>query len=335
MSQVERHVGIIGLGSFVPDKVLNNFDLEKMVDTSDEWIRTRTGISERRISDEEFTTTDLAYNAAKKSLESAKMSAEEIDLIIAATITSDMYTPSTACAVQAKLGAVKAAAFDINSACTGFIYGINIASQFILTGYYKNVLVIGADKMSAIVDWTDRNTCVLFGDGAGAAVLSLVDGKEGILAINIGSDGLTGNCLTVPSCNITQKEKEKRISGNYRTVWMDGGEVFKFAVRILVSETLEILDKAKINLSDVKLIIPHQANIRIIDGASKRLEIDNKKIFTNIHKYGNMSAASIPVALNEAVNEGKINKGDVVVLVGFGGGLTWGSALIKWNKENN
>ena len=332
MSQTDKHVGIIGLGSYVPDKVLNNFDLEKMVDTSDEWIRERTGICERRIADEDSRTADLAYNAAMKALNDAEMKPEEIDLIIVATITPDMYTPSVACAVQAELGAVNAAAFDVNSACTGFIYGITVGSQFLLSGFYKNVLVIGAEKMSTILDWTNRNTCVLFGDGAGAAVLKLVEGEEGILAANIGSNGSIGNCLTVPSCHISQEEKEKRLSGNYRTICMDGSEVFKFAVRTLAAETMSILEKANVNLSEVKLIVPHQANIRIIEGAAKKLHIETDIIFTNIHKYGNMSAASIPLALDEAVREDRIKKGDLVVLVGFGGGLTWGSALIRWNK---
>jgi len=330
--QTEKYVGIVGMGSYVPEKVLNNFDLEKMVETSDEWIRTRTGICERRLADQDVKTADLAFNAAMKALEDAKMEPEEIDLIIVATITADMYTPSTACVVQAKLGAINAAAFDINSACTGFVYGITVGSQFIQSGYYKNVLVIGAEKMSTITDWTDRNTCVLFGEGAGAAVLRLIEGEEGILATNIGADGSLGNCLTVPSCHISQEEKDRRKSGNYRTIWMDGGEVFKFAIKTLTSGTLNILEKAKVKLSDLKLIIPHQANIRIIEGAAKKLGVEIGKIFTNIQKYGNMSAASIPIALDEAVREGRIIRGDLVVLVGFGGGLTWGSALIKWNK---
>jgi len=330
--QTEKYVGIIGMGSYVPEKVLNNFDLEKMVETSDEWIRTRTGICERRIADEDVTTAELAFNAAKKALEDAKMEPEEIDLIIVATITADMYTPSTACVVQAKLGAINAAAFDINSACTGFVYGITVGSQFIQSGYYKNVLVIGAEKMSTIIDWTDRNTCVLFGEGAGAAVLRLVEGEEGILATSIGSDGSKGNCLTAPSLHISREEKEKRKSENCRTIWMEGGEVFKFAIKTLTSGTLNILEKAKVQLSDIKLIIPHQANIRIIEGAAKKLGVEIGKIFTNIHKYGNMSAASIPIALDEAVREGRITRGDLVVLVGFGGGLTWGSTLIRWNK---
>lgn len=332
MIQTEKYVGIVGMGSYVPEKVLNNFDLEKMVETSDEWIRTRTGICERRLADQDVKTADLAFNAAMKALEDAKMEPEEIDLIIVATITADMYTPSTACVVQAKLGAINAAAFDINSACTGFVYGITVGSQFIQSGYYKNVLVIGAEKMSTITDWTDRNTCVLFGEGAGAAVLRLIEGEEGILATNIGADGSLGNCLTVPSCHISQEEKDRRKSGNYRTIWMDGGEVFKFAIKTLTSGTLNILEKAKVKLSDLKLIIPHQANIRIIEGAAKKLGVEIGKIFTNIQKYGNMSAASIPIALDEAVREGRIIRGDLVVLVGFGGGLTWGSALIKWNK---
>lgn len=332
MSQINKNVGIVGLGSYVPDNVLNNFDLEKMVDTSDEWIRTRTGICERRISDEDCMTADLAYNAASKALSDARMHPEEIDLIIVATITADMYTPSTACIVQSKLGAVNAAAFDINAACTGFVYGISVASQFIKSGFYRNVLVIGVEKMSAITDWTDRNTCVLFGEGAGATILRMVDGEEGILALDIGADGSLGNYLTVPSCHISQEEKDKRKSDNLRTVWMDGGEIFKFAIKALANGTMNILEKAKVKLSDLKLIIPHQANIRIIEAAAKKLGLEISKMFTNIHKYGNMSSASIPVALDEAVREGRIIKGDLVVLTGFGGGLTWGSALIRWNK---
>ena len=332
MIQASRNVGIIGTGSYLPERILTNSDLEKIVETSDEWIKTRTGIEQRRIAGENVATSDLAYNAGKKAIEDAGLTPEDIDLIIVATITADMYTPSTACLVQAKLGASRAAAFDINAACTGFIYSLTVASQFILTGYYKNALIIGADKLSSIVDWTDRNTCVLFGDGAGAVVLQAVDNGYGVLSTNIGSDGSMGNVLTAPSCYISEEQKEKRKSGNYRTISMDGSDVFKFAVRVMANATNKALEDLNLNISDVDLIVPHQANIRIIDGAAKRLGVTTDKIYSNIKSFGNMSAASIPVALDEAVREARIKKGDLVVLVGFGGGLTWGSAVVRWSK---
>lgn len=332
MIQASRNVGIAGIGSYVPERVLTNSDLEKMVDTSDEWIKTRTGIEQRRIARDDESTSDMAYNAAVKAISNAGLTPEDIDLIIVATITSDMYTPSTACKVQERLGAKRAAAFDVSAACTGFIYGITTASQFILTGYYKNALVIGADKLSSIIDWKDRNTCVLFGDGAGAVVLHAADNGSGILSTNLGADGNIGKYLTAPSCHITDEERERRNPDSARTIWMDGSEVFKFAVRIMASTTKKALEDANLNTSDVSLIIPHQANIRIIEGAAKRLDIPMENIYINIDRYGNMSAASIPVAIDEAVKEGKVNKGDLIVLVGFGGGLTWGSAVIKWDK---
>lgn len=332
MIQASRNVGIVGIASYVPDKILTNLDLEKMVETSDEWIKTRTGIEQRRIADEKTGVSDMAYHAAVKAIENAGLVPEEIDLIIFATITPDMYTPSTACKVQAMLGASKASAFDLNAACTGFIYALTVASQFIITGYYKNALVIGADKLSALLDWSDRNTCVLFGDGAGAVVLQADENGNGILSTNIGADGTVGIHLTAPSCLITDEEREKRKSENLRTIWMDGSEVFKFAVRVMASTTNKALKDLNLDISDVNMIIPHQANIRIIEGAAKRLGIPMEKIYCNLQRYGNMSAASIPVALDEAVKEGKIHKGDLIVLVGFGGGLTWGSAVIKWSK---
>lgn len=331
MIQASRNVGIVGIGSYVPEKILTNSDLEKMVETSDEWIKTRTGIEQRRIAAEDEATSDMAYKAAQKALENAGMTPEEVDLIIVATITSDMYTPSTACRVQAKLGAVNAAAFDINAACTGFVYATTVASQFILTGYYKNALVIGADKLSSIVDWTDRATCILFGDGAGAVVLKTVQSGYGILSTNIGADGSMGMSLTAPSCHITPEEREKRSTENMRTIRMDGSEVFKFAVRVMANAANKALEELNLSIEDIDLIIPHQANIRIIEGAAKRLGVTLDKIYSNINMYGNMSAASIPIALNNAVNEGKVKKDDMLVLVGFGGGLTWGSAVVKWN----
>ena len=332
MIQASRNVGIVGIGSYVPEKILTNFDIEKMVETSDEWIKTRTGIEQRRIAGDDEATSDLAFKAAQKALEDAGMTPDEIDLIVVATISPDMYTPSTACIVQAKLGAPRAAAFDINAACTGFAYGITVASQFVLNGYYKNALVIGADKLSSIIDWKDRSTCILFGDGAGAVVLKTVENGYGILSTNIGADGTLGKSLTAPSCHITLEEKEKRNSENIRTIRMDGSEVFKFAVRVLVSATTKALEDLNLKIDDVDLIVPHQANTRIIDAAAKRLGVSSEKIYSNISRYGNMSAASIPIALDDALREGKIKKGDLVVLVGFGGGLTWGSAVVKWCK---
>lgn len=324
--------GIVGLGSYLPEKVLTNYDLEKMVDTSNEWIITRTGIEERRITDEHTFTSDLATEAAKKALEDAGMKAEELDLIILATVTPDMYTPATACIVQSNLGAMNAVAFDINAACSGFIYGLSIASQFIKTGFHKNALVIGAETLSKVVDWKDRNTCVLFGDGAGAAVLKAVEQPYGILATHVGTNGSLGNVLTIPSINLADEEIEKRISDNPRTIWMDGSEVFKFAVKIMGEATKAVLKDAGLTITDVNVIVPHQANIRIVDSAAKRLRFDHERIFTNLNKYGNMSAASIPVALDEAVKLGFIKKDDTIVMVGFGGGLTWGSAVMKWKK---
>ncbi|MCX7749777.1 MAG: ketoacyl-ACP synthase III [Clostridia bacterium] len=325
-------VGILGIGSALPEKVLTNFDLEKMVDTSDEWITKRTGISERRILDENTPGSHLGTKAAKRALEDAGIAAEEIDLIIVATETPDYLTPSMSCIIQSNLGASKAAAFDLNSACTGFVYGLTVANQFIKTGFYKYILVIGCEALSKVTDWKDRNTCVLFADGAGAAVVGPVEEGYGILNTYIGADGNLGKNITAPCCFITDEDKAKRESENKRVLWMDGGEVFKFAVRIMEHATVKVLEDTKITLDDLKIIFPHQANIRIIDGAAKRLGVSQEKVFTNVHKYGNISSASIPVGLDEADKAGSLKKGDNIVLVGFGGGLTWGAAVIKWSK---
>lgn len=330
--EMNKQAGIVGMGSYVPSKILDNFDLEKMVETSDEWIRTRTGIEERRMADADVYTSDLAAEAALRALKDAQMTPEEVELIILATVTPDMYTPSTACIVQDKIGAVNAAAFDINAACSGFLYALAIANQFIKTGCYNNVLVIGADTLTKVTDWKDRNTCVLFGDGAGAAVIKSVDEDYGILGTHMGADGAAGKVLTVPGIFSPQEELDKRISKNPRTIFMEGQEVFKFAVKIMVQATKTVVEEANLTIEDIDVIVPHQANIRIIDSAAKRLKIDKDKVFVNLNKYGNMSAASVPVALSEAVEEQFIKKGDLVVLVGFGGGLTWGSALMRWAK---
>jgi 3-oxoacyl-[acyl-carrier-protein] synthase-3 len=327
-----NNTGIAGVGSYLPKKRLTNADLEKMVDTSDEWIIARTGIKERRIiEDDSIMTSDLAAEASIRALDDAKMKPEELDLIIVATITPDMFTPSVSCIVQNKIGATKAAALDLNAACSGFTYGMTIADQFIKSGYYKNILLVGADCLSKIVNWKDRNTCVLFGDGAGAVILKPVSSGEGILSTDIGADGSLGDKLTAAAFLNSEIESEKRNGGPLKTLWMDGSEVFKFAVKAMAKSTETVLNKIDKTIGDVDMIVPHQANSRIIDGAAKRLRISKDEIFTNLDKYGNMSAASIPVALDEAVKQGVIKSGDLIILVGFGGGLTWGAAAIKWS----
>lgn len=325
-------VGIIGMGTYVPEKILSNFDLEKMVDTSDEWIKTRTGISYRRIADDKTATSDLATEAAKKAIEDANITMEDIDLIIVATATQDMAFPSTACIVQKNLKADKAAAFDIAAGCSGFLYALTVGSNFIKSGMYKNILVIGAETLSKILDWEDRNTCVLFGDGAGAAVLSEVEDGFGILSSYLGADGASGHFLTQPAGGSRMPASLETVKKRLHYVHMEGNEVFKFAVRTMPKAALKAIEIAGIELKDVDYLIPHQANIRIIESASKRLKIDMNRVLVNLDKYGNMSSASIPMALDEALKKNMIKKGDVLVLVAFGAGLTWASNVIKWSK---
>ncbi len=332
MKNTAKSVGIVGTGACLPERVLTNFDLEKIVETSDEWIRSRTGIEERRITDDKTATSDIATCAARKALEDAGVEPEEIDMIIVATVTPDMAFPSTACIVQSNLGAVNASAFDIEAACTGFLYGISIAEKFILAGGVKTVLVIGADTLSKITNWEDRNTCVLFGDGAGAAVLKEVDEGSGILSVAIGAEGWKGHVLTQPAGGSRMPATVETVKNKKHFIYMDGQEVYKFAVNIMVEATEKVLGNTGMSTGDIDYLIPHQANIRIVKAASKRLKVDMDKVYVNLQKYGNMSAASIPVALDEAVREGKVKKDDVLVLVGFGGGLTWGSCVMKWNK---
>ncbi|GGE16613.1 3-oxoacyl-[acyl-carrier-protein] synthase 3 [Marinithermofilum abyssi] len=326
-------VGIIGTGAYLPEKVLTNAELEKMVDTSDEWIRSRTGIRERRIAAENQASSDLAVEAARRALESAGISAEELDLIIVATVTPDMMFPATACLVQEAIQAKKAATFDLSAACTGFLYGITTAAQFIQNGVYRHALVIGVDCLSRIVDWTDRNTCVLFGDGAGAAVLGPVDEGEGFLAFDLGGDGSGGHQLKQPAGGSRLPATMETVEKQLHTISMNGREVFKFAVRVLGSSAEEALHRAGLTKEDIDFLVPHQANTRIIEAAVKRLGLSEDKVIVNLDRYGNMSSASIPVALDEAVRAGKVRKGDTLVLVGFGGGLTWGSAVLKWTMS--
>ncbi|MFH1779319.1 MAG: beta-ketoacyl-ACP synthase III [Candidatus Omnitrophota bacterium] len=324
-----KRVGIIGLGSYLPKKVLTNFDLEKMVDTSDEWIRTRTGISERRIAQANEATSDLAVHAAKQALTDAKLSPQDVELIIVATVTPDMQFPATSCLVQAKLGANNAACFDINAACSGFIHGLIIAQQFIANGTYDNTLVIGAELLSRFIDWKDRSTCVLFGDGAGAAVVAPVK-SGGIISTYLGTDGNQSGLLMTPAGGSRMPASHKTVSEGLHYLKMEGNEVFKHAVRVMANAAQKALDKAGLTCKDVDCLIPHQANIRIIEAMAKRAGLSMDKIYVNVDRYGNMSAASTVVALREAVKEGRVKKGDIVLLVAFGSGLVWGSCIIKW-----
>lgn len=330
MSKSLRSVGIIGTGSSLPEKVITNHDLEKIVDTSHDWIVSRTGIHNRRVADDNTATSDLATEAAKKALEAANIKAEQLDLIIVATVTPDMSFPSTACIVQSNLGAKNAAAFDLEAACSGFLYGVSIGDQFIKTGLYNNVLVIGAETLSKIMNWNDRNTCVLFGDGAGAVVLGPTEEGKGILSTHLGADGEGGKFLTLPAGGSRMPATVETVEQNLHYIKMDGSEVFKFAVRAMASAAKKALSLCELDVNDIDYLVPHQANTRIIGASAKRLKLPLEKVYVNLDKYGNMSAASIPVALDEAVRKEKIKQNDNVVLVGFGGGLTWGSCVIKW-----
>jgi len=319
-----KRASIIGTGSYVPQKVLTNSDLEKMVETSDEWIMDRTGIKERRISADNEATSDLALIAAKKALESARLDPKELELIIVGTSSPDMLFPSTACIIQDKIGAVNAAAFDVSAACSGFNCALTAASSFIESGIYNNVMVIGADTLTKYLDWTDRNTCILFGDGAGAVILKATNDGSGVIANYLGAEGSGGKYLIMPGGGSRDPEAKKRF------IWMDGKEVFKFAVKVLPKCIKAVLEKAELKISDISLLIPHQANTRIINFAMKIFGLSKDKVYVNLDRYGNTSAASIPIALDEAVKEGRIKKGDIVVLAGFGAGLTYGANVIKW-----
>ncbi|MBW5444615.1 beta-ketoacyl-ACP synthase III [Cohnella sp. CFH 77786] len=323
-------VGILGTGKYVPESRLTNQDLERMVETSDEWIVTRTGIRERRIADPAQATSDLAYEASLRALESAGLSAEDVDLIIVATITPDMFFPSTACLLQDRLGAKRAAAFDLSAACSGFIYGLATATNFIKTGMYRRVLVVGAETLSRITDYTDRNTCILFGDGAGAVVVGEVPEGRGFQSFVLGADGSGGELLRICGGGSRVPATERSVADKKHFLEMNGRDVFKFAVRVMGSSAEEALAKAGLDKSDIDLLVPHQANIRIVQAALERLGLSEDKAMVNLDRYGNVSAASIPLALAEAAEEGRIREGDRLVLVGFGGGLTWGSSVLVW-----
>lgn len=311
------NAGVLGIGRYVPEKVVTNLDLEKVMDTSDKWIRTRTGIQERRIAADNEDTSDLAYKAAVEALHKANVEAEDIDMIIVATVTPDQPFPTVSCMLQEKLGAKKAASYDVSAACAGFMYGMITAKQFIETNAYKHILVVGVEKLSKITDWDDRNTAVLFGDGAGAVVMGPVSEGRGILSFELGSDGTGGK-------HLYQNELDHIV--------MNGREVFKFAVRQMGESAVNVIEKAGLTKEDVDFLVPHQANIRIMEAARQRLDLPEEKMSKTIQYYGNTSAASIPISIVHELEAGKIQDDDLIVMVGFGGGLTWGAIAIRWGK---
>ncbi len=323
--------GFLGTGSYLPDRILTNKDMEKIVDTTDEWIMTRTGIKERHIAAENQATSDLAVEAAKKALEAAGLKAGDIDLIIVATITPDMPTPSTACLVQSKLGAVKAAAFDVSAACSGFVYGLSISKAFVESGMYKHILLIGAEKLTAFVDWKDRASCVIFGDGAGAAVIGPVaQGKKEILSSFMVANGNDADLLKIPGGGSRNPSSAGSLEQGLHYLKMQGKETFKVAVKVMAEATLEALRLAHLKMEDIALVIPHQANLRIIQAIGERMQIPAEKLVVNLDRVGNTSAASVIVALDECVRSGRLKEGDAIVLVAFGAGTTLASAVVKW-----
>ena len=325
-----RTCSIAGVGSYVPERILTNADLEKMVDTSDEWITTRTGIKQRRLAAKEEFTSDLGAQASLRAMQKAGIAADQIDLIIVATITPDMPFPSTAALIQQKLGAHRAAAFDLEAACAGFIYALEVAQQFIMSRTYDTVLVVGAEKLSSIVDWRDRNTCVLFGDGAGAAILRNRPDSHGLLTAVMGADGRKADLLFMAGGGSRCPASIESVNGRMHYLRMEGKETFKNAVQAMQTAAEEALRRCELDISRIKLVIPHQANRRIIDAVGERLRARPDQLFVNVHKYGNTSAASVAIALDEAVQSGHVQRGDLLLLVVFGAGLTWGAAVIEW-----
>jgi len=325
-----KSVSVAGHGSCVPDKVLDNAYFEKIVETSDEWITTRTGIKERRIVEPETVTSDLATKAALKALESAQITAEQLDLIIIGTVTPDHPFPSTACYVQKNIGAVNASAFDISAACSGFMYSLNVGCRMVSTGNYKNALVIGADILTRITDYTDRASCVLFGDGAGAVILQPNNQGHEVVYTQTGADGRGADVMVQPAGGSRNPASHKTVDERMHYMRLRGREIYKFAVMKMADLVTEAAKACNIKVEDIALVIPHQVNQRILEAAAERLNISMDKIFVNIHKYGNTAAASAPIAFDEASRSGKLKKGDYAVLVAFGGGLTWGVTVLKW-----
>ncbi len=325
-----NYAQIVGWGYAVPSRVMTNLELEKMVDTTDEWIRSRTGIVERRIAGPKETTSSLGIRAAQHALQVADLSPSKLDLVIVATTSPDYPMPSSAAIVQDGIGATKAGAFDLNAACSGFVYALSVGSGLIASGQYENILIVGADTLSRWVDWTDRATCVLFGDGAGAFVLQKTDSPTGLRSCVLGSDGSGVNALLVPAGGTKSPISLEQIQNRQNFIKMKGPEVYRFAVNVMVQAARQALSAAEMSVDDIDLFIPHQANIRIIQSAMKALKIPPEKVFTNVQHYGNTSAASIPIALCEAIAEGRVHQGSHLALVGFGAGLSWGAAVLHW-----
>jgi 3-oxoacyl-[acyl-carrier-protein] synthase-3 len=325
-----RAVGILGTGSFAPERVLSNAELASMVDTSDEWITTRTGIKSRRIADAATATSDLAAEAGRRAIADAKIDPEEIDMIVVATATPDMLFPASACLVQSALGLKRACAFDVSAACSGFVYSLSLAKALISSGAYDKILVIGAETLSKIVDWTDRNTCVLFGDGAGAAVIGEVEEGRGIQSVLLGSDGSLSHWLNMPGGGSRMPISHEVIEQRLHYVKMNGNNVFKYAVTAMGTAALAALDRANASPSEIDILVPHQANLRIIEAVAERIGVPMSKVFVNLDRYGNTSAASVPIALDEACRSGRLKRGDLVEVVVFGGGFTWGAAVLRW-----
>lgn len=322
--------GIVATGRALPAAKLTNHDLELIVDTSDEWIKTRSGIEQRRIITGDETNSELSARASRMALDRAGLSPAELDMVIVATVTPDMILPSTACLVQDKIGAVNAFAFDLMAGCTGFLYGLDVATRYVNSGAARHILLVGVDILSPIVDWQDRNTCVLFGDGAGAVIISPVEEGRGVLACKMFSDGSKANLLYVPAGGSTQPATHQSVDKRGHFIKMNGQEVFKFAVTVMVDSLLEVLAMAGKKAQDLDILVPHQANLRIINFALKRLKMKPEQVLVNIQRYGNMSSAAIPVALDEAIEEGKLEEGQLLGLVSFGAGLTWGAAALRW-----
>lgn len=325
-----RAVGILGTGSYAPERILTNDELAGMVDTSDEWITSRTGIKTRRIADAQTATSDLATEAGRRAIADAGIDPEEIQAIIVATATPDMLFPASACLVQSNLGLKGACAFDVSAACSGFVYSLSIADSLISSGVYGKILVIGAETLSKIVDWTDRNTCVLFGDGAGAAVLGEVEPGFGIRSVLLGSDGSLSHWLHMPGGGSRLPISHEVLEQRLHYVKMNGNNVFKYAVTAMGAAALTALDRAGAGPKDLDLFVPHQANLRIIEAVAERIGVPREKVFVNLDRYGNTSAASVPIALDEAWHQGHLRRGDLVEVVVFGGGFTWGAAVLRW-----
>ncbi len=327
---MKKHSAILAIGSYLPEKVITNSDIEKMVDTNDEWIRTRTGIRERRQAAKGENASDMAAKASQQAIDNAGINPDDIELIICTSLSPDQLCPSTASLIQKKLGLKNAAAFDLSAACAGFAFALTTAVNFIEAGMYKNVLVVGTEALSRLIDWKDRNTCILFGDGSGAVVVGQADEPYGVLGSYLASDGSKSDLIEIPAGGSAMPASAETIQNNKHYLQMKGGEVFKFAVRVIPHAIQNAIDAAQISIDDVDLIIPHQANIRIIEAAAKKLGLPMDKFFTNLEFLGNTSTASVPLALQQAIKSSRLKKGDLVVIVGFGAGLSWGANAIRW-----